>query len=246
MSIREQKLLAFLNLDIDENTIDRSFEIEGRDIGEKIARFIIDKKAQLITESGRGFQSVDDILAVKYVGPERLELMLAAAQKGMLDAELDRQKRDPEIVNQCAFASAEVAVGFAKQADNIVDGIRQALRIAENEAFESKRKALELIESAGLSSVQSAPLFIGRFLSQTKDQQSIYPLDQINIVSANRISDDEVILDYIVMAETQFFCSGVDLEKRGTDRVVRFSRDHISSKGKASSVAIQLIQRNKR
>ena len=234
MDSKEQKLIDFLNLDLNEEIIDKTFEVEGRDIGEKIARHIIDRQTQLRLEKGRGFQSLDDILSVKLIGPERLELMLTAAQEGKLDQPLEILEKASQIMEQSALQCAEFAVGYAKQAESIVESAQQVLIKAENEALETRRKAIELIESAGLEDIRTAPPFVGRFLSQVKDQIFVYPIDQINIISAVRASDSVVILDYIVMPETQFYCSGVTLKTLGEDILIQFSRDHISSNGKAA------------
>lgn len=238
METRERKLLDFLNLDLDEETIDRAFEIEGRDIGEKIAGYIREQRQNLL-ESGRGFQSQEDILAVKQIGPERLELMLAAAEGGDLDGVLEEQLYRPlaAVTPRAPLESAEIAVGFAKQATNIVETLQKSLHIAEAEAFEAKRKALELIESAQIEDVRTAPKFIGRFLSQTSELQDVYGLNDIEIISAQQISSSEVLLDYMTLPETQFYCSGVIVSYLDDDVIIRFSRDHISSTGKATHSA---------
>lgn len=238
METRERKLLDFLNLDLDEETIDQAFEVEGRDIGEKIASYIRETRQNLL-ETGRGFQTQEDILAVKQIGPERLEIMLAIAESGGLDEVLDEQLVRPITTEnpQARLESAEIAVGFAKQASSIVETLQESLRIAESEAFEAKRKALELIEAARIEDVRTAPPFIGRFLSQTSHLEDIYSLDDIKIIGARRINSSEVLLDYITLPETQFFCSGVITSYSGDDVIIRFSRDHISSAGKATHPA---------
>lgn len=85
-SSNEQTLLKFLNRpDLSSSLIDKAFEQEGRDLGKAVGDEILKYKQELLQTQARGFDSLEDVLAVPQLGEGRLKQMLKSAESGALD-----------------------------------------------------------------------------------------------------------------------------------------------------------------